>query len=125
MAHYSAKFTTILPLTDNDGKDQTTIVEQIEQEICVITGGATIQVVSGIWYEDGVRYSDNSHKVETAIIETGIYLVANKVDQLKTLATAWGHRLGQLAMYTEIEWNDIEIINTSVESTTEDVQEVA
>lgn len=97
------KFTTLIPLRDNDGKAfSKAIINRILQRFEMKFGGVTVEgVVDGRWVDeaDGKHYQDQCLKVSVACER-------ERYDEARRLILQIGRRLGQKAMYFEIQYFD-------------------
>ena len=99
------KFTTLLPLADNDGKDLTTAVEAIVQGLAFQFGGCSTEgTVDGRWIDDGVQYRDQSVRVSVVCENSRLEEARQRVIEI-------GRELGQLAMYFEVrDYDGVQVL---------------
>ena len=90
------KFTTLLPLADNQGQPLTTQVDVIVQSLAIQFGGCSVEgLIDGRWMDAGVEYRDQSLRV-TVVCDNA------RLDEARQRVIEIGRELGQLAMYFEV-----------------------
>ena len=90
------KFTTLLPLTDNQGDSQAAKVEAIVQSLAIQFGGCSMEgIVDGRWFDAGTEYRDQSLRV-TVVCDN------ERLDDARQRVIEIGRDLGQIALYFEV-----------------------
>jgi len=75
------KATLIIPMTDNDGSDNTAVILQAISHMVDVNGGATVWNAQGYWKnEDGKLYVDGVKIIESATIQNDDHAMQERAD---------------------------------------------
>lgn len=95
------KFTTLIPTHYNDGSPVSQrVLQDIQREFWTKYGGATVEgIVQGFWLDAGTLYEDECLKIVVSCDNERLSEVEQHIIQI-------GKRLGQEAMYLEVQYLD-------------------
>ena len=96
----------IIPKTDNDGSDNSDVIERTITDLCSLYGGATVWDANGFWTNEAGRL----YKDEVSVIQSAMTKSRKNRDALRNLAQAILTDTDQEAVYVSHADGAVEII---------------